>query len=169
MKKDVLNILNCELYHGSNFDFLTFDESKIKYVGCNGDGFYFTPDIHEAKKYGSITNRYKVNLKNPIYPKCTILSVDNYKRLLNTIDVNDLRNYGWFNDNEKKSFIELKSNEFFNMKDDYRALFDLTITSTGSIREIANKLKGQNINIDGVVSPKFREVVAFYPSQIIKL
>ena len=63
--------------------------------------------------------------------------------------------------------LEISLLKTFQKKDDYSALFDLTHSSIGSIRELSNIIeKTSGIKYDGVISPVFREYVAFYPNQI---
>lgn len=160
------------LYHGSSVDFERFDPAKIKYVGCNGDGFYFTPDLHMAKTYGDIVKAYEVVISHPLKPNTKKLTLPNYEDLIthiwkNTDCRNDLKNYGWFNDSDFNSFMKAKALELFNRGDDYGALFDLTHSVTGSMRTLFSMLEkstGQLFN--GVISEGFHEWVAFHPSQI---
>ena len=53
-------------YHGSDVIFNEFDR-KYTTDGNIGDGFYFTPVIGLAKKYGDVIYKVKLKIKNPIY------------------------------------------------------------------------------------------------------
>jgi len=160
------------LYHGSDSDFIQFDVNKIKYVGCNGDGFYFTKDPDYAKTYGKIVKAWDVDIKNPLKPDSKILNVQDYIKILNFIWYkseykDDLKNYGFFYDSDFKTVRDQLAKDLNNKKDDYYALFDLTHTVTGSLRavcEIVKKTIGKTY--DGVISEGFGEYVAFFPDQI---
>lgn len=159
------------LYHGSNGSFDAFDTKMIRYVGNNGDGFYFSPDAHESQRYGSNVREFYLKIENPISPGNKNLTKQNYKSIIdyiwnNTEYRDDLKNYGYFDDKDFPIFRD-KLAEDLSKKDDYSALFDLTHSSIGSIRELSNIIeKTTGIKYDGVISPVFREYVAFYPNQI---
>jgi len=55
-----------DFYHGSDVVFKKFDRNYTS-DGNIGDGFYFTPVIGLAKKYGEIIYKVKLKIKNPIY------------------------------------------------------------------------------------------------------
>jgi hypothetical protein len=159
------------VYHGSDNEFNEFNPKTVKYVGSNGDGYYFSPDEYESKKYGKNIKEFYVSIKNPIMPKDKFLTEDNYKSLIDYIHDDDeyceyLKNYGWFDDNQYEKFRDNLAKDF-SQKDDYTALFDLTNTTTGSIQYLCEALKNKlGILRDGVISPIFREFVAFDSKQI---
>jgi len=159
------------LYHGSNNSFDVFNVKTIRYVGSNGDGFYFSPDSHESMRYGDNVREFFLKIENPLSPNEKNLSTENFKAIIqyiwdNTEYREDLKNYGYFDDEQFQSFRD-KLAEDLSQKDDYSALFDLTHTTTGSIKELAQIVeKSTEIKFDGVISPMFREYVAFYPNQI---
>jgi hypothetical protein len=159
------------VYHGSKNDFNIFDLKTVKYVGSNGDGFYFSPDKHESQQYGDNVREFFIKIENPISPNNRSLTVKDYKSVIDKIwsdkeYKDDLKNYGYFEDSEYVSFRNKLANDLIE-KDDYSALFDLTNTVTGSIRFLAKLLEeSSGIVYDGVISPVFREYVAFYPNQI---
>jgi hypothetical protein len=167
-----MDIESLILYHGSSSDFKKFDTKKIKYVGCNGDGFYFTPSPSYARTYGEVVKAYKVSIKNPLYPMKKFLNYGDYCKILSFLwsqkeYAQDLKNYGWFNDCDFIEFRNAKAKELDAIQDDYRALFDLTHSVTGSIRYLAQIItKVVKKDIDGVASPMMAEYVAFYPEQI---
>jgi ADP-Ribosyltransferase in polyvalent proteins len=159
------------LYHGSKSSFDSFDTKHIRYVGNNGDGFYFSPDAHESKMYGDNVREFYLKIENPLSPNDKNLSTDSFKSILqyiwdNTDHREDLKNYGYFDDEQFESFRDALA-EDLSKKDDYSALFDLTLTAVGSIRELAKITEASTgIKYDGVISPVFREYVAFFPNQI---
>lgn len=160
------------LFHGTNSNFTEFDENFIRYVGANGDGFYFTPDKHYAKTYGENIKKCELDIKNPIYPGIKFLNKSHYKKLLKELFndeeyKDDLKNYGFFNDNDFESFAEAKAEELHNKNDDYEAIFDLVNTAVGSVRVVAEKLrKCTGIYFDAVVSVGMGEYVVFKSNQI---
>lgn len=160
------------LYHGTNASFKRFNEDFIKYVGCNGDGFYFTRCPKYAKSYGKNVLKCTLQIKNPIYPKIKFLSLKNYIDLLNELFKDNeykdgLKNYGFFKDEDFIFFAQTKAKELNNKNDDYNAIFDLVHTVTGSVRVIAEKLKKcTGIYFDSVVSETMNEYVVFKPKQI---
>ena len=159
------------VYHSSNEQFDVFDTSKIKYVGNDGDGFYFTPDLDQTLKYGKNTRQFFLDIKNPLSPNVRNLTVTDYKKLLDYIWKDedygqDLKNYGYFDDYDYIKFRNNKAKELAS-KDDYNSVFDLTSTSVGSVRYISEAFTKIGIKgFDGVISPIFREWVTFLPNQI---
>ena len=160
------------LYHGSNNHFKEFDVSKIRYVGCNGDGFYFASVESYAKTYGKIVKNWSVEIKNPLTPEFKKMSLKDYERIIlfiweKTEYKEDLKNYGYFNDYEFYFFMKNKALEFFNKKTDYSALFDLVHTTIGSLKELFKIVrKVTKFNFDGVISKRMDEYVVFSPKQI---
>ena len=157
------------VYHSSNNNFDKFDRKRIHYVGCNGDGFYFTKDENYSKTYGDNIGSYYVRICKPLKPDTKILTKKDYIKLLDYIwndeEYKDgLYNYGYFNDYTKFR------NELVNnliTKTDYVSLFDLVHTSTGSLKYLFDALKENGSEyFDGVISDGFGELVVFEPNHI---
>ena len=160
-----------QLFHGSNADFKTFDPSKVRYVGCNGDGFYFTPCERYAKTYGSIVKKWQVEIKNALTPETKVLTINDYKDILkyiwNSEEKEDIKNYGWFDDLDFPFIMEGLAKYFYNKESDYVALFDLVHTVTGSMKNLLNILKKvSEIHFDAVISVQMQEYVVFNNNQI---
>ena len=132
------------VYHGSKNNFDQFDPITIKYVGSNGDGFYFSPDRNESMRYGPNVREFYLSIKKPLTPETKTLTIADYKRLIDYINADeelkdDLKNYGYFEDKDYEAFRNSKAAEFAE-KTDYQALFDLTNTVTGSIQYLSEAL-----------------------------
>lgn len=158
------------VYHGTKGDFSIFEDRMIRYVGCNGDGFYFSPDIYESKKYGDNVREFFLNARNPVMPNQRRLTLGDYKKIIDYIQNDeeykeDLKNYGYFEDKDYVPFRNKLAAELIE-KDDYAALFDLTHTTTGSVRYLSKALNTIGIHVDSVISPVFREYVVFNSLQI---
>lgn len=159
------------MYHGSCHNFDTFDRKTIKYVGCNGDGFYFTPDKNYAKTYGANVNAYYLRIEHPLTPNTKSLTYSDYQKILNYINKDEdykdnLKNYGYFEDRDYRAFRDKLAREF-SQKTDYISLFDLTNTTTGSIKYLFDIIsKVTDKKFDGVISEVFGEWVVFDSNQI---
>lgn len=68
----ISNISNIDetvmVYHGTDILFDKFDDSKMK-DGWLGKGFYFTPDIKKAKKFGKYVKKCYLKINNPFIVK----------------------------------------------------------------------------------------------------
>lgn len=72
------------LFHGSNYDFESFDKRKqgsSSDPGMRGRGFYFTDNLKTAKGYGKFVYTVRLDIKNPFIPtECN--SIDDFIRKL---------------------------------------------------------------------------------------
>lgn len=159
------------MYHGSCNKFDKFDRKKIKYLGCNGDGFYLTKEEYYAKTYGENVNGYYLRIENPLTPDTRVLTGKDYENIIDYINKDevykdDLKNYGFFKDSDYLLFRDNLIQDLVN-KNDYISLFDLTHTVTGSISYLLDVLrKNGHTSFDGIVSEGFGEWVIFNPNNI---
>ena len=158
------------MYHGSSKDFEVFDPKTIRYMGCNGDGFYFTPDRKYAETYGPIVGEYQLTIRTPLYPGIHTLGAVQWEKILSELGMDGLANYGVQDIGQAIAFIQSYAKILAGRENDYLAVFDVANTSTGSVREVFGIIKSLfGWTFDAVVSPRFGEAVVFDPSQISKI
>ena len=144
-------------YHGSDAEFNQF---KIDLLGKNsgnrgwfGNGFYFTTSDKLAKSYGSIVNKYYLNIKNPFTWSSEDSGMYAYgKGMLDSIGSGTFKSLvldpmSYVDDSVRDTFTDM-------LKEDG---YDGVIYSYGATGYKPNNISG--------VSKAF-EIVAFYPNQI---
>lgn len=141
-------------YHGSD---TMFNEFNRKYItnGNIGAGFYFTPVIGLAKKYGNIIYKVKLKIKHPIYLNGvdTNFTIKDIEYIVKNIPSN------LFNES-KENFLDtiLSINDERNRNIEFISSIAFIDTRDKNIFEI--------MGYDSIIGKHFDEVVVWNPNLI---
>ena len=147
------------MYHGTQNEFFEFDITKA-YPGTLGRGFYFSDSDSHAGVYGK-TNKYYLNLVNPLMPGTNIITKDQLHRFVSELAEDEdygLENYGY------GATVDSVVDSIWG-KSDFAMLRDLNLTAVGDFAEALKVFNRVNdTDYDGIITDT--ETLAFYPQQV---
>lgn len=147
------------MYHGTQNEFYEFDITKA-YPGTLGRGFYFSDSDSHAGVYGK-TNKYYLNLVNPLMPSTNIITKDQLHRFVSELAEDEdygLENYGY------GATVDSVVDSIWG-KSDFAMLRDLNLTAVGDFAEALKVFNRVNdTDYDGIITDT--ETLAFYPQQV---